>query len=354
MDRKQRDNGQDSSNEESGVQKKFPTIVQIKDAIPNRLFESSLLLSLYYVAKDFVCILAVYKTMLLLEYLMPTVSYFLFPAYWYIQGTLFMAIFVLGHDCGHSSFSRYDLLNDFLGTLLHTFVCTPYYPWKLSHKNHHKNTGNIDKDEVFYPVRSKDFNGNNFVFLFGLGLGWFIYLIRGYSPRNICHLNPFEHMFSRHVTGCVLSLSALIGWMTCLYHFACSAGIMGLVKYYVIPEAVFASWLLIVTFLHHIEEGTPWYSDDSWNYVKGQLSSVDRRYGWAHDVIHNIGTHQIHHLFSKIPHYHLEEATRHFRKSFPSLARSRDDSILPSMVRMFRKFTSQMVIGDDQDVHVYK
>ena len=49
----------------------------------------------------------------------------------------------------------------------------------------------------------------------------------------------------------------------------------------------------------------PWYVDDEWNYVKGQLSTVDRHYGHVHSIIHSIGTHQIHHLFPKIPHYHL-------------------------------------------------
>ncbi len=49
----------------------------------------------------------------------------------------------------------------------------------------------------------------------------------------------------------------------------------------------------------------PWFVDDKWNYVKGQLSTVDRHYGHVHSIIHSIGTHQIHHLFPKIPHYHL-------------------------------------------------
>jgi fatty acid desaturase len=49
----------------------------------------------------------------------------------------------------------------------------------------------------------------------------------------------------------------------------------------------------------------PWYADSEWNNVKGQLSTVDRHYGHVHSVIHSIGTHQIHHLFTKVPHYHL-------------------------------------------------
>ena len=42
------------------------------------------------------------------------------------------------------------------------FIMVPYYPWKLSHRHHHKNTGNIDKDEIFYPVRENrdEINGH--------------------------------------------------------------------------------------------------------------------------------------------------------------------------------------------------
>ena len=57
---------------------------------------------------------------------------------------------------------------------------------QLSHRHHHKNTGNIDKDEVFYPVRkSKDPNVRMLLPGFGLGIGWFMYLVHGYRPRGV-------------------------------------------------------------------------------------------------------------------------------------------------------------------------
>ena len=60
----------------------------------------------------------------------------------------------------------------------------PYYPWKLSHRQHHKNTANIDKEEIFYPVRTtRDVTNNGHqrkhMPLFGLGIGWFYYLVKG-------------------------------------------------------------------------------------------------------------------------------------------------------------------------------
>jgi omega-3 fatty acid desaturase (delta-15 desaturase) len=42
-----------------------------------------------------------------------------------------------------------------LSALNSTFQ-VPFYPLKLSHQHHHKNTGNIDKDEIFYPIRQKE------------------------------------------------------------------------------------------------------------------------------------------------------------------------------------------------------
>ncbi|CAF3389802.1 unnamed protein product [Rotaria socialis] len=87
------------------------------------------------------------------------------------------------------------------------------------------------------------------------------------------------------------------------------------------------------------------------NDTIGQLSTVDRHYGHIHSLIHSIGTHQIHHLFAKIPHYHLETATMHFRKAFPDLVRVKHNTILPSFIRMFKLFLRQRTIG--QDVYIF-
>jgi len=105
--------------------------------------------------------------------------------------------------------------------------------------------------------------------------------------------------------------------------------------------------------LHHTEIDVPWYADSEWSNVKGQLSTVDRHYGHVHSVIHSIGTHQIHHLFTKVPHYHLEEATVHFRRAFPDLVRVNDQSILGAFARMFDIFLRQRNIDSDVTVFTY-
>lgn len=81
---------------------------------------------------------------------------------------------------------------------------------------------------------------------------------------------------------------------------------------------------------------------------------MDRDYGIVHELIHNIGTHQMHHMFTRIPHYHLEEASAAFRKAFPELVRICNEPILPSFVRMFDKYDKQSVVEDDTKEYAYK
>lgn len=138
-----------------------------------------------------------------------------------------------------------------------SFILVPYYPWKLSHKHHHKNTANIDKDEIFYPVRenrdSETRMRKHFLPLFGFGFGWFYYLVKGYSPRLSCHVNPWDPMFVHNVLACAISIlgcglticSILAGYA----YFGLTFG--QFVMHYIIPIFVFGSWLVVTTFLHH-------------------------------------------------------------------------------------------------------
>ena len=44
---------------------------------------------------------------------------------------------------------------------------------------------------------------------FGLGGGWFLYLVFGYGyrPRSANHFNPWDPMFARHVVPCAVSVA---------------------------------------------------------------------------------------------------------------------------------------------------
>lgn len=276
-----------------------------------------------------------------------------FPLYWFSFGTVMWGLFFIGHDCGHGSFSRHYWLNQLFGNLVHTFDLVPYEMWRLSHKHHHKNTSNIDKDEIFYPVRQKDAK-DGVLWLsrniyFGLGLAWVAYLVAGYWPRPVSHLNPVTDLTKSSRGQAWISLICWLAWLGTLIGYAAYNGawaFLGL--YYVVPFYVFASYLVLVTFLHHHEpDVTSWYADKKWTFVLGNMNSVDRSYGVLDYFIHNAGTHQVHHLLTAVPHYNLNEATVHFRKAFPHMIVKSDVPIVKAFKSSFASFAEQQVIGDD-------
>eukprot|EP01116_Phalansterium_solitarium_P005835 TRINITY_DN17_c0_g1_i1.p1 TRINITY_DN17_c0_g1~~TRINITY_DN17_c0_g1_i1.p1 ORF type:complete len:358 (+),score=141.27 TRINITY_DN17_c0_g1_i1:113-1186(+) len=332
-----------------------PALTDIKKSIPANLFRPSALWSLRFVVQDAVLIAALFAATRYVQ-LNYTYGFAVLPLYWFLQGTMFWSVFVLGHDCGHGSFSRYTWLNQVFGNILHTFILVPYEMWKLSHRHHHKNTGNIDKDEIFYPIREKEASSRMWLtqnIYFGFGLGWLGYLVTGYYPRPASHFNPFGALYADHHGWAFISLVCWVSWFGSVVYYATAFGQWAFVIcYYFIPVYVFASWLVVVTFLHHNEpEKVSWYGDSKWNYVLGNLESVDRDYGIFHSLIHNIGTHQVHHLFPAVPHYNLEEATVHFRKTFPHLIRESKQPIMKAFLNNFRSFAPQQLVGDDVQVH---
>ena len=103
------------------VPKAVPTLVEIKKILPKHCFQPSLLESFYYVLKDIVIIAILYVSYVVIEQSdhNKSIKYAIALLYWYLQGTMFWALFVLGHDCGHGSFSKYGWINDIMGNLLH-------------------------------------------------------------------------------------------------------------------------------------------------------------------------------------------------------------------------------------------
>jgi len=336
------------------IMPEVPDLISIKKSIPEHCFRSSVLKSFRFVLQDVLAIFTLHYIMR--TYIEGTPYFWLFyPVFGFLQGTLFWSVFVLGHDCGHGSFSRYYWLNCVVGTVLHSFIMVPYHPWKLSHHHHHKNTGHIDNDEIFYPIRKgklPPYISQRGYFL--LGLGWILYLFAGYQPRPVSHLNAYEPIFKGHEIEALYSIVTFFIMGIVLIFLGANYGLVSLVLYYGIPWFVFSSWLVVTTFLHHNEPGVPWFGDKTWNYTRGNLSSVDRDYGIFHWLTHDIGTHQVHHLFPIIPHYNLKEATTYFRRSFPELVRENTNPIPKTFIENFNIFAQQQIIQPNTQIFSYQ
>lgn len=48
--------------------------------------------------------------------------------------------FVVGHDCGHRSFSKNKLVEDIVGTIAFMPLIYPFEPWRIKHNVHHAYT----------------------------------------------------------------------------------------------------------------------------------------------------------------------------------------------------------------------
>jgi acyl-lipid omega-3 desaturase len=298
------------------------TLQDVRSAIPAHCFKPNLGRSLAYFFLDTGIIALLFWVAVQID------SIWFLPVYWLAQGTMFWALFVVGHDCGHGSFSRHRWLNNLVGHLSHSPILVPYHGWRISHRTHHANTGNIETDESWYPVTESRYNQMTWIEKFArfhlILFLYPLYLFMRSPGKKGSHFLPDSPLFRpsekwdvlTSTLCCALMITALIG-------VGFSFGFGFLLKFYLVPYLVFVIWLDLVTFLHHTDAEIPWYRGEDWYFLKGALSTIDHDYGIINSIHHNIGTHVVHHVFLSIPHYYLLEATEaakpvlgeHYRKS---------------------------------------
>jgi len=304
------------------------TIKELRDAIPSHCFERSFIKSFSYLLTDLVIISIIYFFASFIDYTPFWAQIILWPLFWFVQGSVMTGVWVVGHECGHQSFSDSQLVNNSFGFVLHSLLLVPYHAWRITHSQHHKSNCNIDRDTVFVPtVREKAndfFNDipilNFFQLLMMWIVGWPGYLLfnvasQEYS-RRANHFEPGSPLFKdrdRHLivwsdVG-LLAVIALFVWISRTF------GFVFWVKYYFMPYLIVNFWLVTITYLQHSDPKIPHYRGEEWNFIRGALATMDRDYGIFNYLHHHIGdSHVAHHLFSTMPHYHAIEATPYLKK----------------------------------------
>ncbi|KAK2376468.1 omega-3 fatty acid desaturase, chloroplastic [Trifolium repens] len=304
-------------------------IAEIRAAIPKHCWVKNTWRSLSYVLRDVLVVSSLIVAAIKFD------SLCFWPVYWLLQGTMFWAIFVLGHDCGHGSFSDSSMVNSLVGHILHSSILVPYHGWRISHKTHHQNHGNVEKDESWVPLTEKVYknldNVTKFV-RFSLPLPMFaypIYLWRRSPGKSGSHFDPYSDLFSPNERKevAVSTLCWLVMFSLLLYLSFTTSPLL-ILKLYGVPYWIFVMWLDFVTYLHHhgYTQKLPWYRGQEWSYLRGGLTTVDRDYGWINNIHHDIGTHVVHHLFPQIPHYNLVEATKAAKPIFGKYYREPEKS----------------------------
>ncbi|TKX23064.1 fatty acid desaturase-like protein 1 [Elsinoe australis] len=346
------------------------SLKEIRDAIPNDCFESSLPTSLAYLARDIAYCAALVYLALQIQYLPNAyVRFAAWAVYGFVQGCVGTGIWILAHECGHGAFSRYPRVNDFIGWVCHSFLLVPYFSWQITHARHHRNTGHIEKDPVFTPTKESDLPDTHdhhahdlfedapikttFDFIIHQLIGWQLYLSlnvtagsrsgRLDAPNNPkgSHFNPLGDLWNKDQRRLILySDIGLLLTLSGLYLASRVISPWTVLALYLPPYLWVHNWLVAITYLHHTDPSVPYYDDQSWSFTKGALSTVDRDFGFIgrhfmHDIIDH---HVVHHLFTKIPFYNAQRATEAIRPVLGERYKSRKDvNFVGDLVQTFGK-----------------
>ncbi|KAI9472739.1 hypothetical protein LPJ78_001441 [Coemansia sp. RSA 989] len=340
------------------------TIKELRDCVPKHCFKRDTLRSFSYVFYDLCAVAALAFGAAHIHMLPEIIRPFAWLAYWVSQGVVCTGLWVIAHECGHGAFSANRTINNLTGWVLHSALLVPYYAWRHTHSQHHKNTNNMNRDEVFVP-RTKSFRGlqgkpstpawrMDTIFedspLYHVGkvvgqslFGWPLYLYRNASgpkyARGASHFNPHAVLFRpEQFWQIVWSDVGLLVTAGVLAYCSWIWSAQTVLFFYGVPYLMVNFWLVSITYLQHSNAAVPHYNDDEWSFVRGALCTIDHDYGWLLNIcLHHINdTHVAHHLFSQMPHYHAVEATRHLRRKLGKYYHFNDTNFLVALYRTMR------------------
>lgn len=261
----------------------IPDVKTLKDAIPAKCFERSMLRSFSYVVRDLIVVFSLFYAAVPLSRLDAPwfVTVPLWALYSFVQGCFFTGLWILAHDCGHDSFSENLTVNAITGWFLHCMLMVPFFSWKFSHARHHRYHNHMDKDTVFVPHRKSDVEAKKTKptllekimdhsaadtpiitvasLIFHQVLGWPAYILMnaGAGKKSLTkgdrytssrykqsHLDPTAHVFTPSEAPFVaLSNVGLILTMTALYVWSRSVGTSTVLLAYGLPYLWMNHWI---------------------------------------------------------------------------------------------------------------
>jgi omega-6 fatty acid desaturase / acyl-lipid omega-6 desaturase (Delta-12 desaturase) len=343
------------------------TVADLKRAVPAHCFQPTLRESFAHLAWDLVlaaagvaAILAVDGAIVSLPLpRLATVALQVvaWAVYTFLQGVTMTGLWVLAHECGHGGFSTSAAVNDVVGFIVHTALYVPYFSWQRSHSNHHHYTNNLARDEVFVPPtaqtaadvdRARTLTRRSPVVValnlaMVLIFGWPLYLLLDSTshprPSFANHFSPSSSIFKPgDYWKVVASAAGLLAWTAVLVGVGHVIGSALLLRLYLPPLLVTNAFLVAITFMQHTDHALPHYDDAEWTWLRGALCTVDRTMGkWLDRRLHYIhSTHVCHHLFSRVPFYRAEEATRALAKALGPYYNATQSNFAADLFNTFR------------------
>ncbi len=227
-------------------------------------------------------------------------------------------LYVLQHDCGHTSLFTTKYRNDLAGHGLSIFTLTPFSVMQFNHNEHHSHLGNLDERDTteIFTMTVREWAEAGFWkrlwyrtyrtpwIMIPIG-GLFTYVLAYRWPKNSGKIGPAAVI--AHNLG-------LAAWVGLIWWFA---GTPGLIIY---AGTVFAAGCIgvFMVYLQHNFEDTWWDRKPDLNPARAALqgsSALDL--GWLWDLgTGNIAYHDIHHFNANIPSYRLRKCHRALRDQY--------------------------------------
>ncbi|CAL8462214.1 g1745 [Coccomyxa elongata] len=289
------------------------TLTQVISSLPREVFEINPLRAWGAVATTVVSVA-------LSVYLISISPWYMLPFAWAFAGTAWTGMFVVGHDCGHRSFSKNKLVEDIVGTLMFMPLIYPFEPWRIKHNHHHAHTNKLVEDTAWHPAGKAELEkwGTVQKTLFKVFLGSPLKLWASVGHWWLWHFN-LDLYTDKQKPRVLVSLAAvaafaLIG-IPAIGYFT---GLAGVAKYWLMPWLGYHFWMSTFTVVHHTAPHIPFKPANEWNAAKAQLSgTVHCDYPrWVEFLCHDINVHVPHHVNSKIPWYNLRAATDSLRQNW--------------------------------------
>ncbi len=233
-----------------------------------------------------------------------------------INAGFLLRLFCIQHDCGHGSFFGSRQTNDWVGRFLGVLTLTPYDVWRRSHSIHHSHSGDLDHRGIgdLLTLTTEEYRNRT-------PLGRLMYrmyrhpiVMFGIGPVYIFFLEnrlPFGYMnqgakYWYSAMGSNLAMALIIG--TIIYFVGFGTFLLVFLPSTFVAASV-GVWLFYV---QHQFETTHWDETPEWQLHEAAL------YGSSHYDLPlvlrwfsaNIGVHHVHHLYSRIPFYRLQEVLR--------------------------------------------
>ncbi len=225
-------------------------------------------------------------------------------------------LFVIQHDCGHGSYLSSRSTSDWVGRILGVLTLTPYKVWRRTHSIHHSAAGNLDTRGIgdIYTMTVDEYQSETGLgraryvfyrhplFLFGF-VPAYLFLLQNRLPVGLMR-SGWTYWIS--AMGTNLAIAALLGT---IWYFGGWAPILLIFLPSTIVAAIVGVWLFYV---QHQFEDTSWDHAEEWQMHDAALhgSSFYDLPTVLRWFSANIGVHHVHHLYSRIPFYRLNEVLK--------------------------------------------